>query len=309
MSLVSVIMPMRNARPWVRTSLESVLSQSGVELEVIVVDDGSTDGSTREVNELADPRVRLIAGPQRGISAAFNSGLAEARGQFVARCDSDDLYPPGRLEQQLQWLEHRPDFGAVCGGFSTIDQHGQVIGHTSVDLDEAEVTQELRDGVGRSHMCAYLFRADVLRKLGGCREWFETSEDADLQFRLSMVARVGFLPAPAYLYRLHDASITHTQKSVRRRFFERCAREFLEQRKTTGTDDLDRGTPPAPPVADDTAGAQSTAAQVQAILLGQAWQQHRSGSKSQAIRTGWKACLKRPLAINAWKSLAALVLK
>src|SRR5213593_4773866 len=102
--VVSVIMPMRNAERFFAESLHSVLNQqsrgSSFDLEVVVVDDGSTDRSARIVREMNDPRIRLVAGPQRGISAAFNAGLAEARGEMIARCDADDLYPPGRLEWQ-----------------------------------------------------------------------------------------------------------------------------------------------------------------------------------------------------------------
>src|SRR5205814_7748320 len=94
MPLISVIIPMRNAERYVRAAVESVLAQKDVELEVIVVDDGSTDGSAEVVRGIGDARVRIIPGPQKGISASFNAGLAEARGELLARCDADDLYPP-----------------------------------------------------------------------------------------------------------------------------------------------------------------------------------------------------------------------
>jgi len=92
MSLVSVIMPMRNARPFVADALRSVLAQGGAELEVIVVDDGSTDGSGDIVRAMSDPRLRMVQGPAKGIAAAFNTGLAAARGELLARCDADDYY-------------------------------------------------------------------------------------------------------------------------------------------------------------------------------------------------------------------------
>src|SRR4051812_3338281 len=104
-------MPMRNAERFVAKSLRSLLGQRGqrgqgdaFELEVIVVDDGSTDRSADVVRGLNDVRIRIVPGPQRGISAAFNAGLAAARGQVLARCDADDLYPPDRLDWQVRWL-------------------------------------------------------------------------------------------------------------------------------------------------------------------------------------------------------------
>src|SRR4051812_22597348 len=101
---------MKNAEPFVRAAGESGVAQHDVDLEVIVIDDGSTDRSSVIVREIADPRIRIIPGPRKGISAAFNAGLAEAKGEYLARCDADDLYPPDRLAWQLAFLNGHPDF-------------------------------------------------------------------------------------------------------------------------------------------------------------------------------------------------------
>ena len=90
-------------------------------------------------------------------------------------------------------------------------------------------------------MCAYAFRTLILRQLGGCREWFATSEDADLQYRLSETTRIWYEPRSAYAYRLHATSITHTQRSAERAFYSAMARKFQEQRRDGGKDDIDRG--------------------------------------------------------------------
>src|SRR6478735_6699673 len=82
---ISVLIPCRNAEPYIRSTLESILSQHDVDLEIVLIDDGSTDRSTEIARSLNDERIRIIPGPQRGISAAFNAGLAEARGEIVAR--------------------------------------------------------------------------------------------------------------------------------------------------------------------------------------------------------------------------------
>src|SRR6476659_1485290 len=117
--LVSVIMPLKNAQPYVERAIRSVLSQQGLkDLELIVVDDHSTDGSGDVVRQIEDERVRLVTSPGDGIAAAINHGLQLAGGQYVARCDADDIYPPRRLEQQVRWLRDHPDLGAVCGSFA-----------------------------------------------------------------------------------------------------------------------------------------------------------------------------------------------
>ena len=308
MPLVSVIIPMKNAARFVRAAVESVLAQADVELEIIVIDDGSSDRSAEIVRGIDDPRVRIIPGPRKGISAAFNAGLADAKGEFLARCDADDLYPSDRLPWQVQFLQSHPDFGAVSGSFTTMTQRGNVVVEHKTEAAGAEVTDELRRGHGRSHVCAYLFRTELLRQIGGCREFFVTAEDVDLQFRLAEITRIWHEPRPAYLYRLHGTSITHRQRSGERAFFERCARQFQQQRRTRGSDDVNLGWPPPMP-RGDRSSALSTNQQIQRILLGQAWAAHGAGARGQAIRLGARAWMANPLVPSVWKSVIALMLK
>jgi glycosyltransferase involved in cell wall biosynthesis len=311
MPLISVIIPMRNAEPYVRAAVESVLAQAGVELEVIVVDDGSTDRSAEIVRGIGDARVRIIPGPQKGISASFNTGLAEAKGEFLARCDADDLYPPDRLAWQVEFLQGHADFGAVSGALTTMSHRGKVIvDHgTHAAATAAEVTEELRRGRGRSHMCAYLFRTELLRTLGGCREFFVTAEDVDLQLRLAESTRIWHDPRPAYLYRLHDSSITHVQSSGERAFFEQCARQFQEQRQSRGTDDLALGWPPAMPPRAGRSNALSKWDQIQRLLLGQAWAAHAAGARGAALKLGLRAWVANPLSLGTLRSVMALAVK
>lgn len=316
MPTTSVILPMRNAEPWIEQTLQSLRSQKDADLEILVVDDGSTDRSRSIVESIAqrDERVRVLDGPQRGIAAAFNTALAAASGDYACRCDADDLYPHERLATQVAFLEANPSFVAVCGGYATVTAAGKLVDEFAVRDGVTDITDELLSARGRSHLCAYLFRTAALEQIGGCREYFPTSEDADLQFRIAGVGRVAYSPQVAYYYRLHDASITHRMRSARREFFERAAALFAEQRRTTGADDLMRGTPPTPPPpgAGDVhahADALSTRAQVQRMLLGRAWKLHQAGQKRDAIACGVRALLARPVSLATWRSVAALVLK
>ena len=307
MELISVIIPMRNARPFIAATLASILSQEGVRLEVVVVDDGSTDGSGDLVRGPNDPRVRLIDGPRRGISAAFNTGLAAAAGELLCRCDADDLYPPQRLSRQADFLRDHAEYGAVCSGYSFIGPAGQPVRMFSTSRDIEDVTPELLAGKGRSHMSAFLFRTDAVRQIGGCREWFVTSEDADLQFRLAESTRVAYLPIDAYHYRLHDHSITHNQADARRKFYEKCAGDFLNQRLSGGSDDLQRGTPPVPP--ETAPHARSTDRQIRGMLWGDAWRLHAAGQKRAALAKASAAWKISPLSPASWTTWIKLALK
>ena len=310
MPRVSIVMPMLNARRFVRQAIESVLNQDVHDLEIIIVDDGSTDGSGTIVRQIGDARLRLIKGESRGVAAAFNAGLAAARGQFLARCDADDLYTAGRLAWQLAWLEAHQEFGAVCGAFSSMDAKGRFLRNLECGDAAAEITDELRAGKTRASFCTWLVRADVVRRLGGCREYFVSAEDIDLQFRLSEACRVWYEPRSCYAYRLHDASVTHSTSTSLRYFYYETARRMQKQRLGGAPDDVDRGNGPHVPselqITDARNGSRSHA---QELLLGAAWNEHAAGQRIKALRTALRACLASPINIQAWRSLGALALR
>ena len=195
MTRVSVLMPMRNAEPYVREAVASVLDQDWRDLELVVVDDGSTDRSRAIVESFGDARVRLVPGPQRGFASAWNAALAAAGGDVVMQCDADDAFPPGRIALQLKLLESKPDFGAVCGGFSTMDAGGRHVARLCRgEAPGAEITGELLDGKTCTTLCSFAIRRELLTALHGMRVFFETAPDIDLQFRLAERCRIWYLP-------------------------------------------------------------------------------------------------------------------
>jgi GT2 family glycosyltransferase len=309
---VSVLMPMRNAGAFLAAAVASILDQSWTDLELVVVDDGSTDGSREYISALEDERICLVDGPRRGISACMNRALQVASGAIIMRCDADDLYPPGRIALQVEWLAAHPDYVALCGRFCMIGNDGAHVGSPI-----SAFTEELLDAAPRildrrlwTHLCAFAFRRDAAAALGGFREYFETSEDADFLLRLAEVGPVGFLPVDAYLYRIHDSSITHTQTSIRRRFFEAVAHEMSRDRLATGTDALMRGQPPALPSETEGAGRPTDARiHIAQLLIGEAWQVFARGDRAAAIRNALRAVKIRPQHLDAWKTLVLVCLR
>ena len=306
--LVTVLMPMRNAGRFLGEAVSSVLDQDHANLELLVIDDGSTDGSREAVMAMSDARIRLIDGPRAGISACLNRGLEQARGSVLMRCDSDDVYPPGRIRLQLDWLAAHPDFIAVCAPFEMISPEGDKVAsplrhEVRPDLDGA---RRILDGRLRTHLCTFAFRKDVAVGLGGFRPFFETAEDIDFTLRLAAAGAIGCLPAVAYLYRLHGASITHTQGSARRQFFERTAYAMSKERLATGTDAVARGAPPVAPPADRPEGAGGHIAN---LLVGEAWQAFGRADRMTALRTIWRAIRAQPWHLSAWRSLLIISLK
>jgi hypothetical protein len=121
---------------------------------------------------------------------------------------------------------------------------------------------------------------------------------------------VWYEPAVAYAYRLHDASVTHTQANDARLFYEATARQFAAQRREKGQDDLQRGSPPTPPGANGKGAApMSAGGHVQRMLVGQSWREHGQGRKVKAVLTGLRACLAKPGTLSAWRNLGALAVK
>ncbi len=309
--LVSVIMPMRDAQAYVAQAAQSVLQERGLTLELVVVDDGSTDASRERLLALGDARVRLVDGPRRGIAACMNTGLAAARGDVVMRCDADDLYPEGRIAAQTAWLQARPQHAAVCGPFSSMDPNGALVARLwrNDAVDEEDISHELRSGHTRTHLCCYAIRRSALQR-GDLwfREYFETAEDIDFALRLGELGPVGFIARESYRYRLHESSITHRQREARRVFFEQTAREFARQRAERGRDALMDGCAPQAPVANGSRPS-AVSRQIQGMLIGGAWRALARGQRREAMRTAWRAVAARPQVPGPWVHLLKIALR
>lgn len=306
--LVSIIVPTYNAEPYIEAALGSILQEQQIPLEVIVVNDQSTDQSVQKVLSLNDSRVRIVDNPEKGISSAVNTGLRYAQGTFFARCDADDLYPPNRLFQHITWLKEHPEFSAICGTYAAIDGQGKLVVDFQCGDTEADITTELQNGVTRTHLGTFTIKTELLRQIGGCRPYFLTAEDIDVQLRLSEHGRIGYVPTVSYLYRLHATSTTHVQGSTERNFFNQLARDLQRQRQAQGKDVLDQGSPPSPPkLAIDSPLAVEE--HIQGLLLYRAWEEHRVGRRRAAIATGLRAIMLSPTRLSVWKSVLSLVLK
>jgi glycosyltransferase involved in cell wall biosynthesis len=304
---VSVIMPMRNVAPFVREAARSVLEQSFSALELVVVDDGSTDDSRAIVESIGDRRVRVVEGPRKGFAAAWNTGLREARAPIFIQSDGDDRMTPDRIARQVAFLNQNPRVGAVGSGMSTMDPAGRPVMNFRGSGQPEDITAELLSGKTRTSFCTFAARTDILRGMGGMREFFETSCDLDLQFRLAERTPVYYEPVLSYVYRLHDASVTHLQSRTRRDFFEEYARTLRLQRSTGGSDDLDLGRPATPPSKE--APTSPTRLEVQGMLLGEAWRVHGDGRRWAALKLGLRALACGPGQASVWKSVGALVVK
>lgn len=206
--LVSVIMPVRDAGTYLAPAVDSVLAQTFADFELIVVNDGSTDGSREIIEEYAhaDSRVRVFSQAGQGLVPALNRGLAKAGGRYLARMDSDDICLPHRFQAQVEELEDRPELGVVGGAVLTIDARGEVTGQRIYPRGGALRKRLLRGDL----LChpAIMGRAELFRQAGGYRAYYQHCEDYDLWLRLSSLTELDNLTEPLLLYRVHEGSVT-----------------------------------------------------------------------------------------------------
>jgi len=196
-ALVSAVIPTYNYARFVAGAITSVLEQTYPAVECIVVDDGSTD-ETRAVLEGFGDRIRAVHQPNRGLSAARNTGIAAARGRYVALLDADDRWHPGKVEAQVRWLESHPDVGCVGCGREHLEADGRRV--TFPGLPNGRSRDETlraiavrRFWVGGSGSGA-MVRADVLASVGGFDETLKAAEDWDMWLRLAAATGIDNVP-------------------------------------------------------------------------------------------------------------------
>ncbi|MFE5027606.1 glycosyltransferase [Streptomyces sp. NPDC056656] len=230
-----MIIPLYNTEKYIGACLASVLSQTHTNLEVIVVDDGSTDGGAAIAEGIADERIRVDRGPNRGVSAARNRGLDLARGEIVAFLDADDIWYPDKLSEQISVLQSDRDVVAVGAVFHYLSRDGRR--HLS------QVGQDARDADARERMqrgqlmpfppSSLIARTDRVRDAGGFDESIPPVADLDLMARLALAGSVATVMRPLGGYRLHSSAMTVRQPAemmTLARFVEKRATARLEGR-------------------------------------------------------------------------------
>lgn len=213
--VISVLLPVWNGEQYIRTSIQSALSQTFQDFELIILDDGSTD-RTKEIvsQEFPDPRIVLKRLPHQGIVAALNEGLRASRGQFIARMDVDDISLPQRLEKQINYLENHPRCGIVGTTYYVMNATGHYTSIYPSLLDPADVHLQLlyRNPLGHGTV---MIRGSVLRENGlTYRAQATHYEDFDLWLRCSRVTEIANLAEPLYVWMDHPSSVSGQHQEV-----------------------------------------------------------------------------------------------
>ncbi len=223
---VTILMPLYNGARHLPETLASVARQTFTDFELLVIDDGSTDDSPRLLAEFADPRLRVIRHDRNlGLVTALNRGLAEARGEWVARQDADDLSAPGRLAAQLAFLRGNPAVPLLGCDAWLVDDRGAPRGRWRTGGHADLVSWDLCFRAPFAHSAAVFRRSIIVNRFGGYRDQ-PACEDLDLWGRVAEEFPVVTLREPLVKYRLHAASImARTDDAVRRRSAVRAVLE------------------------------------------------------------------------------------
>jgi glycosyltransferase involved in cell wall biosynthesis len=205
--LVSVIIPTWNREVFLLEAVRSVQAQTFADWELIVVDDGSTDGTRAEMEALAEPRLRYIYQQNRGESSARNHGAREARGEFFAFLDSDDLWAPRALECALGFFRCHPSTGLVTWAAREVDAEGRRTGRTRPKRSRGHF-YSTRSLLGRDwgFVRTPMVRRHCFFETGGFDETMRHGEDMDFYLRFSLHCPLAQWPEPLYLWRRHGGN-------------------------------------------------------------------------------------------------------
>ena len=225
---VSVIMPTYNCCEYIGEAISSVLAQSCRSLEIIVVDDGSTDGTASVLPSL--PFLRYMSRPRGGPSAARNTGLRAARGRYVAFLDADDLWEPGSLDRRLAFATSHPDLGLVFGDACFFNDAGlirsshlapKMVFRRAPSTEPVQGCHLFRRSVSDELMIepfipldTVLIRRDCLDKTGLFDESMWIGEDIDLWYRVTRSFPVGYLDEIVACCRSRPRSVTTDRETV-----------------------------------------------------------------------------------------------
>lgn len=292
---VSVLMAAHNVERYISEAVGSIVGQSFSDLELLVLDDASTDGTAGIVQRFAavDDRVILIrADANLGRSRARNRLLSMAKGDFVAIMDADDVAMPERIARQVDFLERSPDHVAVGGQADWIDEVGRVIGLAPFPCDHASIDAENLRGRAVIYHPSALIRAEPFHRLGGYDENLLVAEDLDLWLRLAELGKLANLPETVLRYRLHDKS---SQVSLAKEIVEAARMACWNAHVRRGIEDR---------FADNVADLFPISRSMTDVFLQRGWMAWHGGHRKTWRHYALAAVKSAPLSRATWTLLA-----
>jgi glycosyltransferase involved in cell wall biosynthesis len=238
---IDVVIPAYNCERYIADSLQSIQNQTIENVRIIVVDDGSTDGTAHIIKRLSnsDSRILYLYQENSGIVEALNAGLAMCDAPFIARMDGDDISHPDRFKKEINYLSANPDCVAVAGLVRHIDEDGRFYGHVTRVKDVSTISNNSLPANEPSLIHPMLMvRAEAMRQAGGFRHVYN-AEDTDLYWRLSDMGRLHAIPDIVGDYRIHSASLSSSSiENGRQQAIWSQLTALSDQRRKSGKPDI-----------------------------------------------------------------------
>ncbi|NQT46452.1 MAG: glycosyltransferase [Candidatus Omnitrophica bacterium] len=210
---ISVVMAAYNEEKYLRKAIESILNQTFSDFEFIIINDGSTDTTSKIIKEYIsrDSRIKTKDTGNSGLTRAKNIALEMAKGDLIAMMDADDISLPDRLEKQRRFLEYNQDVGLLGSGYYRIDEQGNILYEHNPVTGSKEIHKNL---IKRNIFChsTIVVRRGVFDKVGFYNENWRTSQDYEFYFRVTKDFKLANLKIPLVCWRLSKTSISFTRQ-------------------------------------------------------------------------------------------------
>ena len=228
MPLISVIIPAYNAEKTIKETIESILNQTFVDFELIVINDGSTDSTVDIVTSIQDSRLQVFSYPNAGLAASRNRGIDRATGKYISFIDADDLWTPDKLERQLKALEENPQAAVAYSWTDCIDESGKFSRRGIYFNLNGDVYANLLLCDFLENGSNLLILLQAFKEVGRFDQSLTAAEDWDMYLRLANRYQFVGLAYPQILYRISPNSTSTNVSKMERGCLQVIERNFSQ---------------------------------------------------------------------------------
>ena len=223
---LTVIVPVHNGMPFLKETIQSILNQTYRDFHLLIIDDGSTDGSSEYLKTLTDSRIEIRHQSNMGLPASLNQAISSSDSKLIARLDQDDVALPSRLQEQVDFLDSHPDYACVLSNISRITESGkkEFSSYGAVLLGEVnDYRSAVYGSIVHSTIC---FRRESFLALGGYRSSLYPVDDYDFLLRFEETYKAAVINKALVKYRIHAKSETFktfNEMEFKTRYVEKMA--------------------------------------------------------------------------------------
>lgn len=222
---ISVVIPTLNSEKYLKECIDSLLNQTFNDFEILIIDDGSTDNTIEILNSYNSSKIKIISGPKKGISAALNLGLDIAKGEYIARMDSDDICKVDRFKKQINFLDSNKDI-AICGSFANCINEEKSYTWTK-PVSDTDIKTMLLIDVSIIHPTVMMRKKQIDFYNLRYNIDYSASEDFDFWVRASEFVKFHNIPEELLCYRVHKANATSSRENAGRSIFLKIVQQNL----------------------------------------------------------------------------------